>query len=65
MGDGFYQPLTKALKKAGWEYLCQAKGSHEKWHHPETGEQVLVPPSTKSRHTANGIAKDAGLGKLF
>lgn len=40
------------------------KGSHEKW--VNTAERRMVTVSrTKSRHTANGILKQAGLPKAF
>ncbi|MCI5073488.1 type II toxin-antitoxin system HicA family toxin [Oricola sp.] len=65
MVDGYYTAIRQALVKAGFEYVGNAKGSHEKWQHAETGKLLLVPRNLKSRHTANAIAKDAGLGKLF
>jgi predicted RNA binding protein YcfA (HicA-like mRNA interferase family) len=42
-----------------------AKGSHEKWQHAETGKIILVPRNLKSRHTANAILKDMGVPKKF
>jgi hypothetical protein len=30
-----------------------------------TGKQVTVPRSTKSRHTANEVLKQAGIAKAF
>lgn len=65
MAGGYYKPLTSALKAAGWEYLRAGKGDHEFWWNPKTGEKVMFQHNLKSRHTANGAAKDAGLGKLF
>ncbi len=41
-----------------------AKGSHEKWRHPDKPYAIIVPRS-KSRHTANTIPKQAGLPKAF
>jgi predicted RNA binding protein YcfA (HicA-like mRNA interferase family) len=35
--------LLKLLKRAGYRPLRQAKGSHEIWHHPETGTKITVP----------------------
>lgn len=38
---------TKAVKKflrsQGWTYLRDAKGSHEIWGDPETGDKVSIP----------------------
>lgn len=65
MADGFYKAVRQALTEAGYGYIGNAKGSHEKWQSRETGKILLVPRNLKSRHTANGIMKDAGLGKLF
>jgi len=41
------------------------KGSHEIWFSPVNGQHVSVPRSTKSRHTANEVLKQAGLPKAF
>jgi predicted RNA binding protein YcfA (HicA-like mRNA interferase family) len=41
-----------------------ARGSHEKWRHPDKTFSMIVPRS-RSRHTANGIRKHAGLPKAF
>ncbi len=35
------------------------KGSHEKWVNAD-GRTLIVPRHLRSRHTANGILKDAG-----
>jgi len=40
------------------------KGSHEKWRSPINGRTVTVPRS-KSRHTANSVLKELGIGKKF
>ncbi|MEM1086642.1 MAG: type II toxin-antitoxin system HicA family toxin [Pseudomonadota bacterium] len=65
VAKGFYRELTKHLAGAGYVYEMNAKGSHEKWRHAETGHAVTVPRSTKSRHTANEVLKQAGLPKAF
>jgi hypothetical protein len=41
------------------------KGSHEIWFSPISERHVTVPRSTKSRHTANEVLKEAGLAKSF
>jgi predicted RNA binding protein YcfA (HicA-like mRNA interferase family) len=41
------------------------KGSHEIWFSPVNGKHFTVPRSTKSRHTANEVLKQAGLPKAF
>ncbi|MNR60296.1 YcfA-like protein [compost metagenome] len=64
MPKDFYPELTALLYAAGWRRLENAKGSHEKWRHPEFAHTVIVPRS-KSRHTANTVLKQAGLPKAF
>jgi len=56
----FYDTVTKEISKLGFAYWKNAKGSHEKWRRLEDGKILLVPRNLKSRHTANGILKDAG-----
>lgn len=64
MANDFYAELAERLRAAGWGRVENAKGSHEKWPHPEKTFALLVPRS-KSRHTANAILKQAGLPKAF
>lgn len=63
MVDGYYSTVIKELKKLGFGYSKNAKGSHEKWKHKGTGFLVLVPRNLYRRHTANGILKAAGSKK--
>ena len=63
MPPGYYEDVSGLLKQAGWFYEGNAKGSHEKWAHPEKPTKIIVPRNLKSRHTANAILKDAGIGK--
>ena len=58
MVQGYYAAVIKALKELGFEYLQNSKGSHEKWRKGKV--TVTVPRNLMSRHTANGILKDAG-----
>ena len=64
MPKDFYLELTALLYAAGWRRMENAKGSHEKWRHPDVAHAVIVPRS-KSRHTANTVLKQAGLPKAF
>ena len=64
MSKDFYPRLTALLHAAGWRRVTNAKGSHEKWRHPDVVHAVIVPRS-KSRHTANTVLKQAGLPKAF
>jgi predicted RNA binding protein YcfA (HicA-like mRNA interferase family) len=63
--EGFYKEVSRLLKEAGFAYLRNAKGSHELWQEERSGRTVLVPRNLGSRHTANGILKDAGIPKKF
>ena len=64
MPKDFYPELTALLHAAGWQRAGNAKGSHERWRHPDKANTVFVPRS-KSRHTANEVLKQAGLPKAF
>ena len=61
-----YAPkLRKLLKEAGCWIERAGKGDHEIWHSPLTERRFPVDHKIKSRHTANGILKQAGLPKAF
>ena len=61
----FYRELVSILRANGFEFLRAGKGSHEIWFNPVTNQHVTVPRTTKSRHTANDVLKQAGLQKKF
>ena len=61
----FYRVLVEILMAHGCTFVRSAKGSHEVWFSPVSGKNITVPRSTKSRHTANEILKQAGLDKAF
>lgn len=65
MVAGFYKDIAQKLSEAGYAFHRTCKGSHEMWKHTVSGHTVIVPHSTKSRHTANGILKDAGIDHKF
>jgi predicted RNA binding protein YcfA (HicA-like mRNA interferase family) len=61
-----YAPKVKqTLRAAGWRYDRPGKGDHEVWVNPATGKHVAVDGKILSRHTANGILKQAGQPKQF
>ncbi len=61
-----YAPeVKKALRAAGWRYDRSGKGDHEVWVNLATRKHVSVDAKILSRHTANGILKQAGLPKQF
>ncbi|HCA3882455.1 TPA: type II toxin-antitoxin system HicA family toxin [Salmonella enterica] len=65
MGTGLYPKLTELLTAAGCYFDRQGKGSHEIWFSPVTEKKFSVPFTIVSKHTANGILKQAGLTKYF
>jgi predicted RNA binding protein YcfA (HicA-like mRNA interferase family) len=61
-----YAPeVRKLLRAAGWRFGRPGKGDHEVWMNEATGRHVIVDSKILSRHTANGILKQAGLPKKF
>lgn len=62
---GYARAVRERLKEVGWEFHHHGKGDHDVWHDPRTGQKVTVPVNIMSRHTANGILKEAGLPKEF
>ncbi len=52
------------LSEARCAFLRRGKGDHDIWTARE-GERIVVPVRIKSRHTANGILKDADLPGAF
>ncbi len=61
----FDRDLQRQLEDAGCYQVRAGKGSHQIWYSPITKKNFPVPVGIKSRHTANGVLKDAGLPKGF
>lgn len=57
--------LKKLLKNEGCLFVRNGKGDHEIWFSPMTNIRFPVDNKIKSRHTANGVLKQAGLSKHF
>jgi hypothetical protein len=57
--------LKRILSEAGCQKVRQGKGDHEIWHSPLSDVHFPVDSCIKSRHTANGVLKQAGLPKQF
>ena len=60
----YYDELVEIMVEHGCTRVPGGKGSHEKWKSPINGRTVTVPRS-KSRHTANEVLKQLGIGKKF
>ena len=61
----YYRDLIRLLREAGYEFKRQGRGDHEVWWNSTTGVSVTVDRKIKSRFTANGVLKEAGLRKAF
>lgn len=61
----FAPAVRKILKDNDCWCIRQGKGDHEIWRSPLGEIPFTVPTKIKSRHTANGVLKDAGLKKAF
>jgi predicted RNA binding protein YcfA (HicA-like mRNA interferase family) len=61
----FYRELVAIFRANGCHLVRKGKGTHEIWYSPVNGRHVTVPRTTKSRHTANDVLKQAGLEKAF
>ena len=59
----------KAVKQILSEYECyfvrHGKGDHDIWYSPLTNARFPVDGAIKSRHSANGILKRAGIAHKF
>ncbi len=61
-----YTPLVKKrLHENGCYFVRSGKGDHDIWFSPITQRHFPVDHAIKSRHTANGVLKQAGLPKAF
>jgi len=57
--------VKRILRENGCYFVRHGKGDHDMWYSPITGHSFPVDYKIKSRHTANGIMKQAGLPKAF
>jgi len=61
-----YAPsVKKILSENGCRFERHGKGDHEIWYSHITKIRFPVDSKILSRHTANGILKQAGLPKQF
>ncbi|GBF81955.1 type II toxin-antitoxin system HicA family toxin [Aphanothece sacrum] len=65
MAKSFTPELKKRLLQANCCFERAGKGDHEIWYSPITDRRFVVDNTIKSRHTANGTLKQAGLKKIF
>jgi len=65
MGANFTPELLAFLRANGCEFVRHGKGDHDIWWSPINGKRFVVDGTIQSRHTANGVLKQAGLPKAF
>jgi hypothetical protein len=65
MGSSFTPELKKLLRAQGCRMERPGRGDHEIWFSPLTQRRFVVDGEIKSRHTANAVLKQAGIGKHF
>jgi predicted RNA binding protein YcfA (HicA-like mRNA interferase family) len=65
MAATFDRDVFRLLENAGCKFVRIGKGSHQIWYSPITKRNFAVPHGIVSRHTANGILRDAGLSKAL
>ncbi len=65
MTSSFTPQVKRILKQHGCSPVRQGKGDHEIWFSPVTKRHFPVDGKILSRHTANGIMKQAGIGHKF
>ncbi len=61
----FALDVKKLLTKSDCTFKRHGKGDHDIWYSPITERSFPVDHKIRSRHTANGILKQAGLPKAF
>ena len=62
--SGFkYKEIISKLRKAGFHFDRQAKGSHEIWYNQKNKIRITIPnhPGDMPEGTLNAIIKQAGL----
>jgi HicA toxin of bacterial toxin-antitoxin, len=62
---GFERDVRRILAEHGCTFVRHGKGDHDIWHSPITDKRFPVDAEIKSRHTANGIMKQAGIEHRF
>jgi len=59
----YYRDVIRLLRENGFQFKRQGRGDHEIWWNSQSGIHVTVDRKLRSRFTANGILKEAGLPK--
>lgn len=62
MVQGYTARVKQVLLEHGCEFLRRGRGDHEVWRSPHAAKPFTVDGKIMSRHSANGVLKDAGIG---
>lgn len=63
--ESFTPRILAILREAGCRFVRHGNGDHDIWFSPISNKNFPVDNKIKSRHTANGVLKQAGLQKRF
>jgi hypothetical protein len=61
----YERKVRQLLSAHGCSFNRHGKGDHDMWYSPITTQYITVDSKIKSRHTANGILKRAGIDHKF
>jgi hypothetical protein len=61
----YEKKVREKLREHGCSFLRHGKGDHDMWYSPITKRSLPVDGEIKSRHMANVIMKQAGIGYRF
>ena len=61
----YEKQVQNILKANKCSFVRHGKGDHDIWYSPITGKNFPVDGTIKSRFTANGIMKQAGINHRF
>ncbi|MCL2107934.1 MAG: type II toxin-antitoxin system HicA family toxin [Oscillospiraceae bacterium] len=61
----YEKKVREVLKENGYFFERHGKGDHDIWFNPEIQKSVSVDGKIKSRHSANGILKEAKIDFRF
>ncbi|MBQ3652785.1 MAG: hypothetical protein II954_00030 [Synergistaceae bacterium] len=61
----FERRLRKILLEYGCFFVRHGRGDHDIWHSPIVNRNFVVDGEITSRHSANGVLKEAGIPYRF
>ena len=61
----YEKKVRQILRDNGCSFVRHGKGDHDIWYSPIVNKNIPVDSRIKSRHTANSVLKEAGVGKMF